>query len=346
MKITAFDEAYPARLATGDTWLDFSAGSNTAEGNISGAGDVVGDPGDYTVVGLRRVVSLASNMGGSTIGDVLTIIQANPRLATFATPSNTGGAAFGSNSTRVSETVSVGFSSNTSRADHLHDGIGTITASSSNTMQRGTFNLRAGTNVAFGLTDTDGDGEFDTLTIGASAAGGGGGGGITHAYVGYDTVGGSWESLTALRVYAKKVTLAAACVMTDIEAYVQMTNTGSVVGGGLVYLLFDDAAGSPDKIIHRSDTGRADSLLMDSINGAGGVSRPRWLGGSVGRYLAAGDYWIACVSLDVGDGLQMAYDGSGADRYYNTAGTWYTDWGFYTPTTTTNKYSLRAGTIS
>jgi hypothetical protein len=89
VKITAFDDAYPAQIATGGTWLGFASGSNNAEGNISGAGDVVGDPGDYSVVGLRRQVSLSSNIGGTSIGDVLTIVQTSPRLAMFATPSNT-----------------------------------------------------------------------------------------------------------------------------------------------------------------------------------------------------------------------------------------------------------------
>jgi hypothetical protein len=85
------------------------------------------------------------------------------------------GASFGSNSTDVSETTQVGASSNTARADHYHRGIETITASSSNTMQRGTWNLRPGSGIALSLTDTDGDGEFDTTTIVNTGAGGGGG---------------------------------------------------------------------------------------------------------------------------------------------------------------------------
>lgn len=89
-----------------------------------------------------------------------------------------GGAATlsaGSNSTRVREVSTAGASSTLwSPFDHAHDGIGTITASSSNTLQRGTVNLRAGSNIVFGLTDSDGDGELDTVTIAGAAAGGGG----------------------------------------------------------------------------------------------------------------------------------------------------------------------------
>jgi hypothetical protein len=72
----------------------------------------------------------------------------------------------GSNSTRVREVSTAGASTTLwSPFDHAHDGIGTITASSSNTMQRGTWNIRPGSGIALALTDTDGDGEFDTTTI-------------------------------------------------------------------------------------------------------------------------------------------------------------------------------------
>jgi hypothetical protein len=84
----------------------------------------------------------------------------------------------GSNSTRVREVSTAGASTTLwSPFDHAHDGIGTITASSSNTMQRGTWNIRAGTGIALALTDADGDGEFDTTTIVATGGGGGSGSG-------------------------------------------------------------------------------------------------------------------------------------------------------------------------
>lgn len=92
MKITAFDDLYSKDLASGLSTLSFSSGSNSADGDLSGGGDVVGSPGDYTVVGLRDAVALASNLAsGVAIGDVLTIIQAGADpIARFATPSNTG----------------------------------------------------------------------------------------------------------------------------------------------------------------------------------------------------------------------------------------------------------------
>lgn len=85
MKITPFDEAYAARTATVGTILGTADGSNSAFG-----GDVSGTPGDLAVIGMRRQVSIQSNITPVNVGDVLTIVQASPAQARFATPSNTG----------------------------------------------------------------------------------------------------------------------------------------------------------------------------------------------------------------------------------------------------------------
>jgi hypothetical protein len=44
----------------------------------------------------------------------------------------------------------------------------------------------------------------------------------------------------------------------------------------------------------------------------------------------------------VSTGHRIYYDTSGSDRYYTSGGNWVTDWGFYTPTTSSNKYNIRA----
>lgn len=301
MKITAFNELYPQIAGTTGTILGQSSGSNGIFG-----GDVVGESGDLSVIGMRQQVSIQSNIVPVSVGDVLTIVQASPAQARFATASNSasigsnamtrttggdsavttisasgtaktlmvGGANYfdltltanctigftgwpasghfsevgvrttedgtggwtptfsgvswvgggsapahtttagsateyvfwtddggssviggqiapasgaisaGSNSTRVREISTAGASTTLwSPYDHAHDGIGTITASSSNTMQRGTWNLRAGSGIAFALSDTDGDGEFDTTTIVNTGGSGGGGGGGNYTGV-------------------------------------------------------------------------------------------------------------------------------------------------------------------
>jgi hypothetical protein len=173
-----------------------------------------------------------------------------------------------------------------------------------------------------------------------------GGGGLTQAYVGYNTVGGSWESMTNVRVIAKQVTIGTACQLENIDVYVQMTNTASSVGGVLQVGVYSDNSGTPDMVIGMN-TSVANSLLMDNnvTGGATGINRPRWLAIPCDIWLPAGDYWLAVQPLDITDGIQIAYDGSGGDRYYLSSGAWFADWGFYTPTTTTNRYSIRGNTI-
>lgn len=171
MKVTAFDPTYPYQRGTGST-LGSSAG-----------GDLDGSLPSPTVVGIRGI-SITSNLPIS-VGQVLTASQISPPLAIWATPSNS--VAAGSNSTHVRETSTAGVSTTLwAPFDHAHAGIGTITASSSNTLQRGTVNLRPGSGVAFGLTDTDGDGEFDTLTVSSTGGGGGGGGSGAQTKAVYD----------------------------------------------------------------------------------------------------------------------------------------------------------------
>lgn len=164
MKIVPFDPNWVAWGASNGTLLGtYSGGSNTAFG-----GDVTGDPGDLSVIGMRRTVSLSSNMGDNTVGTVLTTIQSSPWLATFAVSSNSG-VSYGSNSTNVAEIALVGAATTVARSDHYHGGVNAITSSSSNTLQRGVVNLRSGANIGLTATDTDGDGEFDTVTISATA---------------------------------------------------------------------------------------------------------------------------------------------------------------------------------
>lgn len=170
-----------------------------------------------------------------------------------------------------------------------------------------------------------------------------GGSGLTQAYVGYNTVGASTEVMTGERVIAKKITLANDCLLTDVEAYIdfgQATDSVRSVRGGV----FSDNAGTPQYLLSYQFP-VATSLMLDTTAGAGGHQDPRWFTvASPGRWLTAGDYWIAVMAQN-SDTIRIRYDGSGSDRYYTSAGGWMTDWGFYTPTTTTNTYSIRANTI-
>jgi hypothetical protein len=173
-----------------------------------------------------------------------------------------------------------------------------------------------------------------------------GGGGFTQAYAGYNTVGASWENMATNKVYATKVTLANACLLTGIEAYVQAVNGLTETVQTLGVAVYTDSSGTPGIIVAYSGN-PTQSVILDAVSGTGsGASVGRWLGVPVGSWLTAGDYWLAVQGTNIGStNLQLAFDGSGSDRTYTPGGLWFSDWGFYSPTTTANKYSIRANTI-
>ena len=101
------------------------------------------------------------------------IVASGSNFAAWVPDAAGGAVSFGSNAMSVSDLNVGGASTNAAREDHRHVGIATITASSSNTLQRPVINLRPGSGVTFALSTTDGNPEFDTLTIGSTATGGG-----------------------------------------------------------------------------------------------------------------------------------------------------------------------------
>jgi hypothetical protein len=173
MKVTNFGpDGLPVALG------GWSTGIVSLNSNV----EVIGG-GPQALNFVQRITSNTSN----TLLNPIVNFASGSNIA-FAVQSNTltiigaaggGGAApvisAGSNSTQVREVSTAGASTTLwSPYDHAHDGIGTITASSSNTMQRGTWNIRPGSGIALSLTDTDGDGEFDTTTIVNTGSSGGG----------------------------------------------------------------------------------------------------------------------------------------------------------------------------
>lgn len=171
-----------------------------------------------------------------------------------------------------------------------------------------------------------------------------GSGAFTHAYVGYNTVGGSTESMITRRQYMKKVTLADDCLVTSIGAYIKQNSTNKVVGMAVGVLT--DNAGSPELVIA---TGANDTSLNSGFyaTNTGSLGAARWIHAPIGVWLVAGDFWLS-VEFEVqttGDYV-IYYDGSGGDRYFTNNALRISDSGWTTVTTSSNKYSIRASTIS
>jgi hypothetical protein len=172
---------------------------------------------------------------------------------------------------------------------------------------------------------------------GAYSVPAGGGGGITQAFAGYNTVGGSWETFTNKRQYCKQITLANACLVTSIDAYLR-PSTDAI--GALGAVVLTDVAGAPSVLI--ASAGQASLYLSNSGSMPGGA---RWVTTPIGAWLAAGTYWI-CIIANT-NSFDVAYDGSGSDQYFTASintltGAYPSAWAI---TTGTLKYSIRANTI-
>lgn len=198
------------------------------------------------------------------------------------------------------------------------------------------------TNFLTAETDVD-------LRLAPDGAGGvqwgsaGGGSGFTHAYVGYDTIGGSNENAQQ-RIFLKKVTLASDCLVTSVGVYIDQVTNNEIVSINVGIL--SDVAGDPGIILAGSIGASADNgVFLAESGGSSGTAR--WFHRPLGYWATAGDYWLAVNVRDNGSGTthNVYYDGSGSDKTYLPASFRMSDEGWTTTTTTSNKYSIRASTI-
>jgi len=171
-------------------------------------------------------------------------------------------------------------------------------------------------------------------------------GGLRQQYVGYNTIGGSTETMAYLRVYAKKVTLASASLLTSIDAYIR-TNTDDHAAS-LYACVFSDNAGTPDLLLAQVAPGDGGVMLyLSKASATNGTAR--WFSTPIGMWLSAGDYWIG-VQMFQGAGNQpftIYYDATGSDRYQTSSFNGNADWGgLFAPTTTANQYSIRGSLLS
>jgi hypothetical protein len=172
--------------------------------------------------------------------------------------------------------------------------------------------------------------EHDLTAGGTTAA--------AHSYVGYNTAGGSTETMTLYRQYMTKVTLSSDGFIMNVGAYIKPSSAGNVMGFAVAVM--SDNAGTPNEIIsHTAWRAGYDVLLDNSYS---------WVSMPTSVWCTAGDYWLAF--MDTGSGgsrLHIAYDGSGADKYYAVGNAWMSGAdGGYTATATTKKYSIRASVLT
>lgn len=170
---------------------------------------------------------------------------------------------------------------------------------------------------------------------------GGGGGGVTQSYLGYNTIGGSTEVITANRIFMKKFTMASAGLVNELELY--LDEDADQVCGLPTIAVWADNAGVPDSLIaQQGDVTAADNFYL----GASSSSWPaRWIGvGSFGKWLTAADYWVGWMFSDVGN-LRMYYD-AGSDRILPTSAAWLANGDRYVQSDSTHKFSGRVSFLT
>lgn len=160
------------------------------------------------------------------------------------------------------------------------------------------------------------------------------GGGATHSYLGYNTVGASFENVTVNRQYMKKITVASAGTLLSVDVHIKATVTDPTA---LIGIVLDDASALPTLMRGQSYTHQI---------GLKGGNAARWFSLPIGAYLTAGDYWIGVTVTLVGASvLQLAYDTGGSDRY-STVGPYGLDGDYGATTDSTLKYSIRGSFLT
>ena len=172
-------------------------------------------------------------------------------------------------------------------------------------------------------------------------------GGMTHTYVGYNTVGGSLETVTVNRWYAKSVTLASAGLLTSISVYMKWAEDGL---GAIAAGVYTDSSGPAAAIAgatYGANKGNAAAGSIFDPTASGPTFNARWFHLPMGVYLTAGTYWIAVTMSSDTTQPVIYYDGSGSDKYWTPAGpVRMLDGGLVTVNTSANKYSIRGSLLS
>jgi hypothetical protein len=170
----------------------------------------------------------------------------------------------------------------------------------------------------------------------------GGGGGLAQSYVGYNTIGGSNESM-AVKSYGKSVTLAATSVIVGIEIYLDVTSDQVIAVPAAS--IWDDNSGAIGTLIGVGAVDPSDNQMI--LSGTGSSFPARWLAlATPSKTLAAGTYWFGFQWLSDASPARIYYDGSGSDRTFSSGNLWVADGQRYTQTDSTKKYSIRVSILS
>lgn len=169
-------------------------------------------------------------------------------------------------------------------------------------------------------------------------------GGITQAYEGYNTVGGSTESIDEFDIYTKTFTPAQNELLQGVAVHLKWQEDYSWI---IWVALYDDNSGSPGKVLAANSVGSRVALHGLDLHQATEVAR--WIELPLSALLTASTVYYVGVSVARTDGSGSApliyYDGSGSDKTLARTNAIILEGTPQTWANSTKKYSIRANTI-
>lgn len=171
------------------------------------------------------------------------------------------------------------------------------------------------------------------------------GGGITQEYLGYNTVGGTAETVTAYRQFLQKQTFAEGRLVASIDIYCKQSTAANAAG--IAGFIYNDVGGKPKNMIAiGGDVNQALNLYRVAAT----TGDARWLSVPLGIWLPAGDYWYG-GEVTTQAVYSFFYDATGTGHYWDKGGNaFYTDapdtsGTVYTLQSHSRTYSFRLNTI-
>lgn len=193
--------------------------------------------------------------------------------------------------------------------------------------------VAAATAINFNATDFTITDEGSNVAGVALAAGGGGGG--SWSTVGYNTVGGTAETVGIYRQFLQKITLPA-CLVVSID--VRIKGAAAAQAFGVAGFLYDDSSGEPVHALSINGIGHNSSNPLNLYRVSGVAGDARWFSIPLGVPVAAGDYWYGAGAILQAQ-VQFFYDATGTGLYWDKGGnTFYTD----APDTTGTVYTIQS----
>lgn len=174
----------------------------------------------------------------------------------------------------------------------------------------------------------------------------GGGGGLTHTYLGHNAIGASNEAVQATQdiwTLQKFTVPTGGGWLAGMSIYLLPQSTDHVFGFNS--MLHEDNAGAPGRILMAPTYDTTYRWVPYPATGASGTNGWYQLP-SAGIWLPAGDFWGSWTPAAPSLAVNQAYDTSGSDQRYSSAGRWGAAGVYYSLSSSGKTYSFRVDLLT